>query len=81
VLLPPLCALGRFPRLFRWSLPLPTPDTEHLSCKCDHTAHETVESGSAWLSDTACVGVLVMFLGVVGVLPHAPSLTSCRTLQ
>ena len=56
---------------------LARPATEYRAGRGDRRAHGTVGSGSFWPLGIACAGVVVTYLlGVVGLVGHAPSLTS-----
>jgi hypothetical protein len=72
----------------RWSRPQPRPlrpwralparpATGYRAGRCGHTAHGTVDAGSAWPLSRVCAGVLVSGLGVwLALLGPAPSLTA-----
>jgi hypothetical protein len=53
------------------------PATGYQAGRCGRRVHGTDGSGSFWPLGIACAGVVVMYLlGVVGLVGHAPSLTS-----
>src|SRR5215469_7028217 len=57
------------------------PATKHRAGIRGHKVHGTFDSGTSWPPGIACAEVLAIFLlGVVGLLGHAPPLTSSLSL-